>query len=67
VAVPEIFQQETKISGGRRKENLFLAGFPPRCRLGPRSSAMLQGAGYQLVTDVSGSPIGPIFKDQLVQ
>jgi len=28
---------------------------------------MLQGASYQLDTDVSGRPIGPIFEGQVVE
>jgi hypothetical protein len=32
-----------------------------------RSSGMLGGVGLQLITDVSGQPMGPIFKGQAVQ
>ena len=32
-----------------------------------RFSGVLLGVGRQLVTDVSGQPIGPIFKGQTVQ
>jgi len=38
-----------------------------RCKWGLRSSGMLHSVDWWLVTDVSGPPIGPIFKGQVVQ
>jgi hypothetical protein len=35
-----------------------------RCKWGLRSSSMLRSVDWQLVTDVSGRPIGPIFRGQ---
>ena len=40
---------------------------PPRCKRDLRSSGILRGVDWQLVTDVSVQPIGPIFKGQAVQ
>jgi len=37
---------------------------PPWCSLCLRSCGILAGFGWQLVTDVSGQSIGPIFKGQ---
>jgi hypothetical protein len=40
---------------------------PPRCKWDLRSYRMLCSVHRQLVTDVLGQPIGPIFKGQAVQ
>ena len=36
------------------------------CSLGFLSRGMLRGVGWYLITDVSGQPIDPIFKSQIV-
>jgi hypothetical protein len=37
---------------------------PPPCSWGLRSSGMLRSVDWQLVTEVSGQPIGPIFRTE---
>jgi len=37
---------------------------PPRCKLGLCSLGILSSVGWQFITDVSGQPIGSIFKGQ---
>ena len=40
---------------------------PSWCESDPRSSVTLHAADWQLVTDISGQPIGPVCKGPVVQ
>jgi len=44
------------------KSVLHYFGLPPRCKLDLRSSGILRSVEWWFAKEVSGQPLGPIFK-----